>query len=137
MSHKQNSIKLSFSIFYGVLHLVFIDHDSQAQQAAGPTSAEIEITALDVNSPRGDGRRTNAQGFTLKSSSATGITFTNHLNTDLSPKSFNLLNGSGVTLGDYDADGRCDVFLVAMSGKNKLFETSVIGSLKKPQVRQA
>jgi hypothetical protein len=59
--------------------------------------------------------------LTLKSSSATGITFTNHLNTDLSPKSFNLLNGSGVTLGDYDADGRCDVFLVAMSGKNKLF----------------
>ncbi len=60
-------------------------------------------------------------GFRLLSEERTGIHFTNHLNTELSPNSFNLLNGSGVALADYDGDGRCDVFLVAMSGRNKLF----------------
>lgn len=33
----------------------------------------------------------------------------------------NLLNGSGVALGDYDGDGFCDIYLCDLGGKNALF----------------
>ena len=121
MSYKRRRLELNISVLYGILQLVFIDNGSTAQPSTALTSSAFESTALAINSPRVKKNETLPQGFDLKSGAATGITFTNRLNTDLSEKSFNLLNGSGVTLGDYDGDGRCDVFLAAMSGKNKLF----------------
>ncbi len=30
-------------------------------------------------------------------------------------------NGAGVTVGDYDGDGRCDVYLISQDGPNRLF----------------
>ena len=33
----------------------------------------------------------------------------------------NLLNGSGVALGDYDGDGLCDIYLCDLNGKNALY----------------
>ncbi|MDC0325423.1 VCBS repeat-containing protein [bacterium] len=100
--------------------------NSQGQSRGGKQHADRPIaseeqsvshfTSLDLDSaPAG------SDGFRLISGTETGIVFTNRLNTDFSANAFNLLNGSGVTLGDYDGDGWCDVFLVAMSGHNKLF----------------
>ena len=33
----------------------------------------------------------------------------------------NLLNGSGVALGDYDGDGLCDIYLCDLGGTNVLY----------------
>jgi hypothetical protein len=141
MSYKQAIFQPTISVFCGILQLFFNHNDGKAQPSTTPKSVIVDCKALKINPPRHDRNGTYAQGFDLKSSSATGITFTNRLNTDLNPKSFDLLNGSGVTLGDYDGDGWCDVFLVAMSGKNKLFrnlgdwkfeETTVKAGLNQP-----
>jgi hypothetical protein len=60
-------------------------------------------------------------GFTLLDGSITGVTFTNTLSEERIMANANLLNGSGVALGDYDGDGLCDVYLCDLSGKNALF----------------
>ena len=60
-------------------------------------------------------------GFTLMSTTATGIAFTNllpqwrHLTNQV------LLNGAGVALGDVDGDGWCDVYLCNLTGPNALY----------------
>ena len=61
-------------------------------------------------------------GFSLVSGSATGILFTNSLPVERAMTNLNLLNGSGVALGDYDADGLCDMYLCDMGGHNKLYK---------------
>jgi hypothetical protein len=60
-------------------------------------------------------------GFTLLDPAATGITFTNRLDAEAEAGNHNLLNGSGVALGDYDGDGRCDLFLCSLSGISTLY----------------
>ncbi len=60
-------------------------------------------------------------GFELLVPAATGLAFTNVV-----PESRHLtnqifFNGSGVTFGDVDGDGRCDVFLAGMGGASALF----------------
>jgi hypothetical protein len=60
-------------------------------------------------------------GFELLAPAATGLAFTNAV-----PESRHLtnqifFNGSGVTFGDVDGDGRCDVFLAGMGGASALF----------------
>lgn len=136
MSYKRRRLELNISVLYGILQLVFIDNGSTAQPSTALTSSAFESTALAINSPRVKKNQTLPQGFDLKSGAATGITFTNRLNTDLSEKSFNLLNGSGVTLGDYDGDGRCDVFWRPCRAKTSCFETLVTGSSRKLLARQ-
>lgn len=61
-------------------------------------------------------------GFTLMPSSITGITFTNSLPAERAMTNLNLMNGSGVALGDYDGDGLCDVYLCDLAGNNKLYK---------------
>src|SRR2546426_3724494 len=61
-------------------------------------------------------------GFTFLLPETTGITFTNFITDERSVTNQNLLNGSGVALGDVDGDGRCDVYLCRLDGNNnKLF----------------
>ena len=60
-------------------------------------------------------------GFTLLPGAVTGVTFTNTLSEDRIMANANLLNGSGVALGDYDGDGLCDIYLCDLSGRNALF----------------
>jgi hypothetical protein len=60
-------------------------------------------------------------GFTLLSGAATGLIFTNQLEFEAEALNQNLLNGSGVALGDVDGDGWCDVFLCNLNGSCALF----------------
>jgi enediyne biosynthesis protein E4 len=60
-------------------------------------------------------------GFTLMDPAQTGILFTNELRPDAEAANNNLLNGSGVALGDYDGDGWCDIFLCNLNGSSRLY----------------
>lgn len=60
-------------------------------------------------------------GFNLLGSAVTGIRFTNMLDDRISITNRNLLSGSGVALGDVDGDGRCDIYLCALTGGNRLY----------------
>ena len=60
-------------------------------------------------------------GFTLLPSAATGISFTNTLAVERKKANANLMNGSGVALGDYDGDGLCDIYLCDLNGTNALY----------------
>ncbi|MEW6157755.1 MAG: FG-GAP-like repeat-containing protein [Verrucomicrobiota bacterium] len=55
------------------------------------------------------------------SPSQTGVTFTNTLSLESMMQNNNLMNGSGVALGDYDGDGWCDAYFCAIEGTNALF----------------
>jgi enediyne biosynthesis protein E4 len=60
-------------------------------------------------------------GFTLLPGTTTGVNFSNTLSEERIMANANLLNGSGVALGDYDGDGLCDIYLCDLSGTNALF----------------
>jgi len=60
-------------------------------------------------------------GFTLMPPAQTGLQFTNTLATAILVGNKNLLNGSGVALGDYDSDGLCDIYLCRLDGNNALY----------------
>jgi hypothetical protein len=80
------------------------------QQADGFSMARLPVPA------------TGKIGFTLMSSTVTGITFTNSLPAERAMTNLNLMNGSGVALGDYDGDGLCDIYLCDLGGHNKLYK---------------
>src|SRR6266478_898138 len=61
---------------------------------------------------------TGKTGFTLLPPETTGIFFTNFITDQRSVTNRNLLNGSGVALGDVDGDGLCDVYLCRLDGSN-------------------
>jgi len=64
---------------------------------------------------------TGKPGFTLMPPAQTGVQFTNTLSTAILIGNKNLLNGSGVALGDYDGDGLCDIYLCRLDGDNALY----------------
>ena len=61
-------------------------------------------------------------GFSLLPASVTGIYFTNSLPEKRAMTNLNLLNGSGVALGDYDQDGLCDIYFCNLNGTNALYK---------------
>src|SRR6185437_3265664 len=67
-------------------------------------------------------------GFTLLSPDQSGIQFTNTLDEWSSAANRVLENGSGVAAGDYDGDGRPDIFLCGLSGRNALYRN--LGGLR-------
>src|SRR5947207_11565548 len=71
-------------------------------------------------------------GFSLLPAHTTGIIFTNTLPETRAMTNANLMNGSGVALGDYDGDGLCDIYLCNLNGTNALYKKSTwgIGSSK-------
>ncbi len=60
-------------------------------------------------------------GFELIESKLAGIGFENALPTAEYEKNLNLLNGSGLALGDVDGDGLCDVYFCGLGGANALY----------------
>ncbi len=61
-------------------------------------------------------------GFTLMDAARTGIQFTNVLPPMRRMTNVNLMNGSGVALGDFDGDGLCDIYLCDLAGTNTLYK---------------
>ncbi len=59
-------------------------------------------------------------GFTLITNHNQGILFTNTLSLDRAKVNNNLLNGAGVTAGDCDGDGWCDLYFCNLDGTNAL-----------------
>jgi hypothetical protein len=86
-----------------------------------------DASALEWQS--GDGFRSAAlavpregkTGFSLLSPQQTGVTFSNQLSDTAAAANRILENGSGVALGDFDADGLCDVYLCRLGGPNALY----------------
>ena len=74
-------------------------------------------------------------GFTLLAGDVTGIRFTNTLPEERFTANLNLLNGSGVALGDYDRDGLCDIYFCNLNGTNALFRN--LGNWKFTNVTDA
>jgi enediyne biosynthesis protein E4 len=68
-------------------------------------------------------------------SSLTGVRFTNELSGEAEAANNNLLNGSGVALGDYDGDGWCDIFLCNLNGISRLYRN--LGDWKFADVTEA
>src|SRR5438093_11133585 len=61
-------------------------------------------------------------GCRLLPSAVTGISFTNTLTEERAMANANLMNGSGVALGDYEGDGLCDIYLCNLNGTNVLYK---------------
>src|SRR6185436_8377643 len=60
-------------------------------------------------------------GFTLMSPETTGVTFTNTLDEYAAAANRVLLNGSGVAVGDFDNDGKPDIYFCSLNGRNTLY----------------
>ena len=73
-------------------------------------------------------------GFSLLPSEVTGIHFINKLSEQRAMNNVNLMNGSGVALGDYDGDGLCDIYLCNLNGTNALYKN--LGNWKFKDVTQ-
>jgi hypothetical protein len=72
--------------------------------------------------------RQGRTGFTLLSPEQTGITFTNVLEGRAGESNRVLLNGSGVAVGDFDNDGRPDIYFCSLNGQNALYKN--LGGMK-------
>lgn len=64
-----------------------------------------------------------------------GIQFENRLDPLAACRNRNLMNGAGVALGDFDGDGRCDLFFCSLSGTNALYRN--LGDWKFEEVTRA
>jgi hypothetical protein len=60
-------------------------------------------------------------GFTLIGPQQTGLVFTNVLSDLAAAENRVLSNGSGVAAGDFDNDGKVDLFFCSLNSQNKLF----------------
>ncbi|HAV62897.1 MAG TPA: hypothetical protein DCY13_11095 [Verrucomicrobiales bacterium] len=88
--------------------------ESQAADHAWQTAAGHRLAPLKVSA---DGRT----GFTLLSTSETGVTFTNELQLLAAGKNQNLMSGAGVAAGDIDGDGLPDLYFCNVEGNNRLY----------------
>ncbi|HEY6229218.1 MAG TPA: FG-GAP-like repeat-containing protein [Verrucomicrobiae bacterium] len=61
-------------------------------------------------------------GFTLIDGKKSGVQFVNVLPEARRMTNANLMNGSGVALGDADGDGLCDIYLCSLAGSNVLYK---------------
>lgn len=65
--------------------------------------------------------RNGRPGFTLLSNPETGIHWTNILSIERLRQRQYLLSGAGVAAGDFDDDGRCDLYFCNKEGSNALY----------------
>ena len=105
-----------FSVFRKTAGLLLVTGLGLANSTALEWSAEGGHRWAKLADP-GNGK----PGFTLMPPKQTGVQFTNTLSTAILIGNKNLLNGSGVALGDYDDDGLCDIYLCRLDGDNALY----------------
>lgn len=74
-------------------------------------------------------------GFVKMEAQKTGVLFTNALDRSRSLTNSILLNGSGVTAGDVDGDGLCDLYFCALDGPNRLYRN--LGNWKFEEIKGA
>src|SRR5687767_13223452 len=60
-------------------------------------------------------------GFTRMAAERTGINFINLLSSNRYITNSNILNGSGVAIGDFDSDGLPDIFFAGLDSPNALY----------------
>ena len=65
--------------------------------------------------------QTGTAGFRSPSAESLGIDFVHRLGVEFYRTNQILLNGSGVSLGDIDGDGWCDIYFTALEGNNALY----------------
>ncbi len=82
--------------------------------SAEPAPSGIIISPLKIPA-------TGRTGFTLLRPEETRVTFANSLDEWASATNRVLNNGSGVAAGDYDNDGRTDLFFSSLNQRNRLF----------------
>ena len=61
-------------------------------------------------------------GFEIIENNKSGLSFKNELNITSSENNQVLLNGSGVTSGDYDKDGLLDIYFCGIESNNSLYK---------------
>ena len=61
------------------------------------------------------------QGFESILPQSSGVTFTLSLSEASILQNQNYMNGSGLALGDFDGDGKCDLFFCSITGTNALY----------------
>jgi enediyne biosynthesis protein E4 len=102
----------------------------------GALTGLVGILALAVQAAPGqaweqrDGHRlarlnvpaTGRTGFTRLPPEQTGVWFSNQLSYDRALTNQNMLNGSGVAAGDFNHDGRCDLFFANLDGRCALYQ---------------
>ena len=112
MKPKRESRGRDMVVFYALWLAFLAAGDARALewQSAGPhRSAAVTVPA--------GGRA----GFSLMPGAVTGISFTNVLPQSRHLTNQVLLNGSGVTAGDVDGDGWCDVYFCGLDRPNALY----------------
>ncbi len=103
-----------FRIASNLLISLAASPDLPAAPAPAPTSLPVVMRPVNPLPSK-------AAGFTSLDPGQTGIRFTNQLPIARVLHNQNLMNGSGVAAGDFDGDGRCDLFLCAIAGTNALY----------------
>lgn len=113
----ERSLNLTFGFAQARLltALMFYACCADATRPAEPTPASPNVRVIPLTVPS-QGRA----GFTLMNPEALGVAFTNRLSLDRVAANHNLMNSAGLALGDYDGDGRCDVFLCSLEGQPAL-----------------
>ena len=94
-----------------IFGFLFPGEDLGADDEGGVVIKKFRLTAPGNGGP----------GFTLLDSRNHQVNFENRLDQAAWLNNQNLLNGSGVALGDFDRDGHCDIYLCSLSGSNRLY----------------
>src|SRR5687768_7069764 len=105
------------AIFCYLVLLLFhfaIDGSFGAQSLPWEQSDGFRSAKLTVPAP-------GKTGFQKLEPARLGILFTNDVATVRGVLNRNLLNGSGVALGDMDGDGLCDIYLCGLENDNALY----------------
>ena len=104
----RNDGALGVLISLGVLLFSFIAPRLWSQES------QLESSPLSFD-------ESNRVGFELKGAAETGLSFSNRLSELDAARNRVLLNGSGVALGDYDGDGRVDLYVCGLNADNALY----------------
>lgn len=126
-------IKISKSLVYsGVLFVSQLAGEVGALDWKTQLISGVKVSVAGLASDASD---SGNDGFQLLPPAKSGVVFTNVLAEIKMLVNQNLLNGSGVALGDYDGDGLCDIYLTSLSGDNALYKN--LGNLQFRNVTQA